>query len=536
MTMMTATSMTTTIKVDQTLSVRIRLRGNGVMSRGTESPVPMKRLLLTVRSAPRWIACLVAACLATPEYAWSQNATPPSPAASAAPNPEHETLKQNAENAYQNSDFPKCIELTSRVLGANPRDHVALYLRASARVELGQLQRNVKEVRAGVEDAREAIRHGGTDQFNYYLPYFYGMTGLAQLENRKEHAEVVVQFANALLSRPNARPEDQANLRYQRANAYLFLGQGENAAKDFEAAVALVPTHLGARLGLADTFVRMRQMDKAEAAFTAAVQSAPNNPLVFNNRGMFFQQSGQSAKAIADFTKAIELDPAFAVAVTNRGFSLMSEGNPQAAESDFSAAMKIDPKQPLVYSLRGTARLSQGNAAGAIEDYSQVLSFDAQNPVAAADLGFAKYFAGDFAGAATAFEQSLAADPNLKYLNPWLYWSLVKGGQKDLAAQKVAGVLKQDPAKLDWSDGLVRYLAGQASLDELMKLAESKDTPLRTAQLCESAYFTAEKLLVAGDANAATAEYQKALASKQTHLSAYRGSQYALKSFTPAAK
>lgn len=484
---------------------------------------------------PSCVFCL--ALLTVTGIVSAQGNPPPSPAAAIPANPQHEALKREAETAYQNNDFAKCIELTGKVLGQNPKDHVALYLRASARVELGQVRRDLKEIRGGIEDAREALRHGGVDQINYYLPYFYGMTALSQLENRKEHATVVVQFATTLLNKPNVKPEDKANLHYQRAAAHLFLQDPNAAAQDYEAATLLDPTHLGARLGLADTYLQMGKPDKAEAAYTGAVQAAPSNPLVYNNRGMFFQGQGKTQQAVADFTRAIELDNTFGVAYTNRGFALMNEGNPAAAEQDFAAAMKLDPTLPLPYSLRGTARLSQGNTAGAIEDYSQVLKFDAKNPIAHADLGFARYFAGDYAGAATEFDQAVTLDANLRYLDPWRYWTLVKAGQGAAANTRFAEVLAKPADQRDWVDNLLAFLGDKLTAEALIAAADPKDQNLKNAQHCEARYFAAEKKAAGGDAAGATAGYQETLATKQAHLSAYRGAQYALKQFTtPASK
>lgn len=466
---------------------------------------------------------------------WTQLAaqTPPAPAAGNA-NPAHERLKFDAENAYQNGDFPKTIELTGRVLSENPKDHVALYLRASARVELGQLQGNAKEVRTGVEDAREAMRHGGTDQVNYYLPYFYGMTALAQLENRPEHAQVVIDFSKQLLQRPGMKPEDAANIYYQRATAEVIQQKLEDAIVDYNAAIEKAPGHLGARLGMADAYVRLNQLDKAEATFTSAVQAAPNNPLVYNNRGMFFQNRGRPQQAIADFTRAIELDPNYTVAYTNRGFAAMSEGNAQAAEADFSSSLKIDPAQPLVYSLRGTARLSRGEPKAAITDYQEALKLNPQNPIAQADLGFAKYFAGDYAGAVTDLDAAVAASENLRYLNPWRYWASIKAGQPAATAAAKLGDPGSKPAdQRDWVDQLSLFLTGAINEQQLLGAAEPKDPTLRAAQLCEAYYFEAEKRASAGDSANATTLYQQALGTKQAHLSAFRGAQYALKNFSP---
>ena len=99
--------------------------------------------------------------------------------------PEHEKMKADAEAAYQQADFAKCKELTSLVLAQNPKDHAALYFRASSRVELGASKRDIQELREGIQDARESLKLGGSTEINYYLPYLYGMVALANLARPK---------------------------------------------------------------------------------------------------------------------------------------------------------------------------------------------------------------------------------------------------------------------------------------------------------------------------------------------------------------
>ena len=117
--------------------------------------------------------------------------------AAAQANPEHDKLKSEAETAYQLADFAKSKELTTRVLAENPKDHFALYLRASSRVELGVVKRDMTELREGIQDARESLKVGGSSEINYYLPYLYGMIALANLEDKKEHANVAVEVPKA---------------------------------------------------------------------------------------------------------------------------------------------------------------------------------------------------------------------------------------------------------------------------------------------------------------------------------------------------
>ena len=111
-------------------------------------------------------------------------------------NPAHDQARNDADQAHRRGDHKKAIEFATGVLVENPNDHVAYYLRASARVELGIANRDAALVRLGIADTREAIRLKPADNLNYFLPYLYGMTNLASLENKKAHAEVAVKIAD----------------------------------------------------------------------------------------------------------------------------------------------------------------------------------------------------------------------------------------------------------------------------------------------------------------------------------------------------
>jgi tetratricopeptide (TPR) repeat protein len=454
----------------------------------------------------------------------------------ASENPQVVAARKEAETAYQQGNFEKGIEQANTALGIDKADHPSLYLRASCRVELGQAKRDPKLIRQGIEDTREALKIGGPGNTNYYLPYLYGMTGLAYIENRKEHAETSAKIADSVLVRPNLKPEDKANILYQRAGAYMFLRSFDLASADYQAAIQQYQQHLGAHVGLAEAYVASGKPDLALQAFTAATTAFPTNPLVFNNRGIFLQQQNKPAEAIADFNQSLKLDANYFVGYTNRGFTYLSEGNPTAAEADFDKSLQVNPKQPLVHSLRGTARLAQGRVPDALQDYNQVLAFDPKNAVAMADLGFAKFFGKDYAGAIAAFDQAVASDPNLRYINPWRFWTMVMLGQKDAASSKFSDSFVKEADKRDWLDNLLCFLEGKISEQDVVNAVTQADPALRIAQTCEAYYFIAERRTLTGDPAGAKPFYQQALETKARHLSAFRGSQYALQQFTAPAK
>ena len=439
--------------------------------------------------------------------------------ASAQSEAEQEKLKKDAEAAYQLGDFAKCKELTTKVLAQNPKDHAAMYLRASSRVELGVFKRDIQELREGIQDARESLKIGGSSVVNYYLPYLYGMIALANMEGKKEHAIVAVDVATKnVLNRTNLKPDEKANVLYQRAAAYIHLKDLNAAIEDYQAAIKSEPSHLGAHVGLAETYNVSGQPDKALAAFTAAIETFPNNHLVYNNRGLCYQQQGRPQEAVNDFNKALEIDKNFAVAYTNRGYTYQSVGNLKDAEQDFTKAISIEANNPLFTSLRGTCRLSQGNTAGAIED---------------ADLGFAKFFSKDYSGASEAFNQAIQIDANAtRYLNPWLLWSLVLSGKPDAVSDIAAASASKPENDRDWIDALVLFLGGKLSEQQLDNFVTATTDPkMKNAQRCEAYFFIAERRYAANDKVNATAFYKQVLQTKAAQLSAYRGAQYALQSF-----
>ena len=450
----------------------------------------------------------------------------------AQPSPEHEKMRTDARAAYDKGDFASSKDNTSRILVQNPKDHEALYLRASSRVELGVMKRDFKEIRDGIEDARESLRVAGGGEVNYYLPYLFGMVSLANLEQKKEHANVAIEIAKKVLSSPTVTPQQRADILYQRAAAYMALSNLDSAIEDYQAAIKSNPEHIGSYMGLSQCFTIGGQPDKALATFNAAVEAFPKHHLVYNNRGLALQQQGKFQESIADFNKAIELDEKFAIAYANRGFSNQGLGNLTVAEADYTKALSFEPSNGLFTSLRGTCRLAMGNVAGAIEDYTQAIRLNPQNPVPHADLGFAKFFSKDYAGAYAAFDQATQIDANaMRYLNPWKLWSMVLAGKPDGIAE-ISAASEKAGKDADWIDQQVLFLKGDISEKQFVDFVQKTTDPkLKDAQLCEAYYFIAERRLQANDKTNAAAFYQNVISLKQNQLSAFRGAQFALQSF-----
>jgi tetratricopeptide (TPR) repeat protein len=448
-------------------------------------------------------------------------------------NPIHEKTKNEAQSAYQRGDLQRTIDLVSSVLRANSRDDVAYYLRASARVDLGLQKKDVQTVRAGIVDAREAIRLKGRTNYIYYIPYFHGMTTLATLEDRPAHAQVVVTYATKTINQAGIKREDKSHLLYHRGRAHVALRKMDEAVADFKAAVQSLSGQIGFHLDLADALAKAGRTDEAVDAYKAAIARFPEDPIVYNNRGMFLQRQGKSPAAIADFTQAFQLNPKAFYALTNRGFALLKSGDASAAENDLTASLKLNPEQPRAYGLRASAKIAQGRIDEGISDHKESTRRDPKNSVAWANLGYACFFAGDYSGAVKSFDKAVELDSGRRYLHPWQHLSMAQAGQEDAAKSKFAKVVQADASKRDWIDHLLAYLGGQ--IDDETLIQSINDKPgVKTPQLCEAHFFIAEQHRLAGAADAANEHFRQAIETGAKQLAAYRAANFALKKVSTA--
>lgn len=442
--------------------------------------------------------------------------------------PQHDEARNEAEQAYRRSDHKKVIELTSSVLVQNPKDHVAMYLRGSSRVDLGSATGDAVLVRAGITDARESITVKQKDNLNYYLPYLKGMTSLALVENKPAHAQVAVDFATQLLAQVTLKGEERSNTLYQRALAYSAIQDQAKAIGDLQEAIRITPSHLGARVDLGGALSAVGQNAAAMTAYNDAAKAFPNLPLVYNNRGFFQQSIGRLDEAILDFTKAIELEPQFIEAISNRGYVHMNRGDYQSAENDFTLSLSINAAQPSVLSLRAGSKLSRGDVAAAIADYNEVLKWDSKNSYGHAELGFALYFSGKTQEALAEFNKATEIDPKLRFLHPWQYLAMLALNQKSQADAKFAADFAIPQAKREWPDQLLIYLGDKQSEQDLRK-SINKDPKAADPQTCEAEFFIGQRKFVAGQKDAAKVHFAAALKSKSTQLSSYRGAKLAVK-------
>jgi len=415
--------------------------------------------------------------------------------------------------------------LTTTVILENSKDHVAYYLRGSARIDAGLERNKSKMVRDGIADAREAIRLGGQKNPMYYLPYLNGMNQLSIIEDSKKHAEVALSIADRILKQLTLTSEIKGNVLYHRGTSKIILDKIPEGIADFKLVIRVFPKHLGAYLSLADMYIEMEKPNEAMKYYNLSVDNFSNNPLVYNNRGMFFQQQKKYDKAISDFTKSLQLDPQYYFAYTNRGYTLLLRNQASAALNDFNSSLRINQQQPVVYGFRSTTHIALGNLRAALQDSQSVIKLEPQNFEAHADLGFVYFFMGNYPSCQREFQKALSLNQDLQYLDPWRYTTMIALKQNDQARQLYEKSSHKKTEDKNWNDHLLAYLAGTSSDEKLLGSVFLKNGDVRNDQLCEAHYFIGLQKSRSGDKAKAREHFQLALKTNATNLSAYRGAQ-----------
>jgi lipoprotein NlpI len=458
----------------------------------------------------------------------AEEEAPEEPAEAGPPSPLEIKVKQ-AQEAYEDERFEDCIRLTTEVLTENPRHAVSRYHRASALIDLGRQTKDGKRIRAGVADAREALGVAGNQHLIFHIPYFYGLTSLAEIENRKSHAELAVNIAGTLLLREDLEQDVRGMVYFQRGLAKTYLQDFRGAAADYTAAIEIDPKFQAAHFGRAEAFTKAGDTAKAAQCYDLAAAAMPTDPLVYNNRGTFNLQQGRVAAAITDFSKALELEPQFAMAALNRGYANSQKQAWAEAESDYSYSLETEPEQPLALRLLGAARVAQGKLKLAVEAYTKAAVLTPNDPENYSARGFANFFAQDYARAAADFTKTLQLSPETTMVVPWKYLAQVRSNHADVAKQELQAFIKSRPKTPNWHVTLGQYLLGE--IDDAALLAVTKSTTDVNAQkqwLCEARYFQALQSQAAGKAEQAQTQFTECVKTQQAQLTAYRGAKLAL--------
>lgn len=150
-------------------------------------------------------------------------------------------------------------------------------------------------------------------------------------------------------------PPDQVNWAMTesdylaRARFYETRGDWESAKRDYERALALAPSSVDAKRGLATAFQRLRDFSRAAALFREIIQKNPQDDRAANNLAFVLAQSRQSLDEAERLAReVVQREPTNPAALDTLGYVLLQRKDFTDAipflESAYEHAQGLDPK------------------------------------------------------------------------------------------------------------------------------------------------------------------------------------------------
>ncbi len=151
--------------------------------------------------------------------------------------------------------------------------------------------------------------------------------------------EAVIQFANALKN-----DERYPDAHYALGQVYLRMGKPGAAYAEFMRTVDLQPSHLKARIDIANLVLSDGQVEKAAEQAAAVMAINPNNPDLHALLSLIAVKKGLKNDALKEISRAIELDPTRAL--FHEDLAILSASDPAldaVVESELKTAAALEP-------------------------------------------------------------------------------------------------------------------------------------------------------------------------------------------------
>jgi serine/threonine-protein kinase len=252
------------------------------------------------------------------------------------------------------------------------------------------------------------------------------------------------------------------------------------ALECFEQAVALRPSSVQARAGLAESYLLAgnccyqpprqayaRARDEIDRALTMSPAS-PDAVMVDAILQFLFHRD----RAVAErrFKEAISLSPESVQAHAWYGLMLTSLGRHDEAVRLVERTREIDPVSPYAGSMTGMVYLHGGDAPRAIAEFDRALEIEHDYLFALTWLGIAGVAAGDYARAIEALERCVARTNRGSYVLSFLGWALAVAGRQDEARAVLAECASRATAEQATTVGMVWLAAALGEVDRACEL------------------------------------------------------------------
>lgn len=182
------------------------------------------------------------------------------------------------------------------------------------------------------------------------------------------------------------------DIRHLTGLCLSFLGQTEDALREFDAAVALNDTYVEAHLNRAITLNELGRYDEAREAFGRATELEQGRsdrfPAAVSAKlanahlhvGDLYMAANAPAEAAEQYRAALGMRPRFTDIRTKLASALLQLGRLEEAEHELATALEDNPRYVEARLNLGLARFRRGDEAGAREAWAAAREQSPEDP------------------------------------------------------------------------------------------------------------------------------------------------------------
>jgi tetratricopeptide (TPR) repeat protein len=198
------------------------------------------------------------------------------------------------------------------------------------------------------------------------------------------------------------------------ARGLLGLKKHQEAAAQFEKAVALDPGYPAGWEGLADCRIALGDLPGAVEAIRSAQENSPPDARLYRREARLWRQLGDGEKARRAYESALPLAPDDALLRVRLGELLRDMGEVEEAIRRLREAVELDPERASYWNSLGMVLGAHGHLPEAERAFRRAWDRDDSNPRHAFNTGLALLRLGRPEEARGFFEATLELDPGFE--------------------------------------------------------------------------------------------------------------------------
>jgi tetratricopeptide (TPR) repeat protein len=354
------------------------------------------------------------------------------------------------------SKFDDASRLTDQILKEDPKDEIALRMRADLLI-------NTRKPENGAVALQilQTLLNSHPNQLDPALRLNLGRAYLMKGDLGAARAE----FEEALRER-----KDFAAAQYELSRLYLMRRQPADALQAANAAVALRPSDRQARLLQAWSLASTGEVAKARAILDQLIKESPKDTEVRLQMGLLSLKQGNYREAV-DILEQLR-NSGEPSAITSLAAAYVGLREFDRAQETLSAALKQSPGSPIIREELAETTALGGNYDLALTQFQKLIAEDTKSARLRLRMGEVYQAKGDQKNALLFFQQAHDLAPD--EATPALIFAdaLVQADRIEEAKTLYRQIVKSHPDNLPALNNAAYFLCDHGDLDEAQRLAD----------------------------------------------------------------